>query len=579
MNIPGFQQKKVLGEGAYGKVYKALRMSDNKIYAVKVIDLNKLSFREVEDAVNEIRIMASMTSPFILSFYEAFCDDTKKKLCIVTEYAQLGDLSHLIERRKRKSRPLQESQIWRFLLEILEGLRILHSCGVVHRDLKSANILLSGPDLVKIGDLGISTVLHKQKQMQSKEMARTQIGTPLYLAPEVWKNRPYDQKCDMWSLGVLLYEMMTFNFPFLGRNQDELARRVCAGAYTIPKSVEKMYSIELQSILRKLLVVNPNDRPSVDELFNIQSVKCHMDLLNAFLQPELYKVSSQTGITSEGGNGNLLSTIHVPVSNYNIYGQKNANLGNVHLPSQKYNKRPPVVKPMAERLHMKRGIPVPRQLDLAAISTPDLTLITDQDWWSPNKDIKPSYESTDANNMQQNTNNTYPPSTSYAPNPINLQYNSPIHQPQVQFIQQPQKNLFQPRPYNNEKEVYFVEKDPDSPRKQPQVINQPKVSPRSIPSRYKNMHRQIHNSHEKEYQDPRWKRRQASPLDQKANPVICDDQVWKNNVNNRYNQPKQQEVPWWFGQEAQPQPMQPLIAQRKHPVVAINPRFRRIGKN
>lgn len=594
MKISGFKQEKVLGEGSYGKVYKTRRLNDNQIYAIKAIDLNKLDYKEIEDAVNEIRLMASVTSPFIISFYEAFAVEDQKRLYIVTEYAKIGDLRHLIERRKLRNLPLQEEQIWQFLLEILEGLRILHSCGVVHRDLKSANILISAPDLVKIGDLGIATVLHNHKTAFAKEMARTQIGTPLYIAPEVWKNRPYDQKCDIWSLGVLLYEMMTFSFPFMGRNQDDLQRRVCAGAYTVPKYIEKLYSRDLLSILRQLLMVDPKDRPSVDEILNMQSVKSHMDLLNPFLQSDLYRNTSLNEISMEGGHAKLLSTIHVPKANYDRYGRKNINLDNVQLPSQKYNKRPPVIKPIAERMHMKKGIPIPPSLDIATISTPDLTLITDQDLWSPIKEQESCFSKSDDLNHNQDiqTNNTYPPS-----NPVSKK------QPkQVQFVNQaPQPSVSQENRMNQgnvvkKNEVSFASPLKPSPRKplppitdqyiEPQIqqqplqhmedqiqlapAQQPKISPRMIPSRYKNLYKPCQNPQDKQYQDPRWRRRQPSPQKPREQPVA--------NNNNIFNK-QQQDVPWWYGQELQQQPMQPLpIQQRKHPVVAINPRFRRIGK-
>jgi NIMA (never in mitosis gene a)-related kinase len=176
MNIAGFTEERILGQGSYGKVYKALRHSDGRSYAVKVVNLSKLSTREIEDAVNEIRLMASFSSPFIISFHEAFCDH--HRLCIVSEYAQLGDLSTLLERRRRKNRPLTEPVIWRFLIQVLDGLRVLHSAQVVHRDLKAANILLSARDLAKIGDLGISTVL------RAHQLARTQIGRPSASRPK-----------------------------------------------------------------------------------------------------------------------------------------------------------------------------------------------------------------------------------------------------------------------------------------------------------------------------------------------------------------------------------------------------------
>ena len=348
MNLKGFTEQKVLGRGTYGSVYKAIRQSDGKSYAVKVVNLRNLSHHEITDSVNEIRIMASFTSPYIIRFYEAFCDN--KRLCIVTEYSRLGDLAHLIERRKMKGHPLKEEVIWTYLLQLIEGLKTLHSCGVVHRDLKSANILLAAPDLLKIADLGISTVL------RTTQLARTQIGTPLYIAPEVWKHRPYDNKCDIWSLGVLLYEMMTFSYPFTGRDQKELAQRVCLGKYTLPRR----YSPDLISVVRKLLQVNPVLRPSIDELMKMQCIKERLPLLKSYMNDE-----NAIPVKDE-----LLSTIKIP-----------QNLRNVNLPLPTYNKKAEIIKPIETRIHVKKGVPIRKGME--EISSPEMKLISDLDWWSP----------------------------------------------------------------------------------------------------------------------------------------------------------------------------------------------------
>ena len=350
MNLPGFVEQKLLGKGTYGSVYKAKRLSDGQSYAVKIVNLGALNHREIEDSVNEIRLMASFSSPFIVRFHEAFCDN--RRLCIVTEYARLGDLSHLIERRKKKKRLFHEDDIWRYLLQLLEGLKVLHNCGVVHRDLKSANILLAAPDLVKIADLGVSTVLH------TTQLARTQIGTPLYLAPEVWKRRPYDSKCDMWSLGVLLYEMMTFTYPFTARTTQELAQRVCIGKYTAPRG----YSSDLVAIVRRLLQVNPILRPSVDELLGAQCIKARIGMLSTFTEDH----------EALEPDDKLLSTIKVPM-----------NIRNLNLPKPVYGPKGQIVKPLEQRLHMKKGVSLHK--DVSLISSPELQLIADLDWWSPNK--------------------------------------------------------------------------------------------------------------------------------------------------------------------------------------------------
>ena len=536
MNLPGFVEQKVLGEGSYGHVYKAKRLSDNNIYAVKVVDLSKLTRREIEDSVNEIRLMASFTSPFLIRFYEAFCD--QKRLCIVTEYAKLGDLSTLIERRQKKRKPFPEIMIWRFLLQLLEGLRVLHSCGVVHRDLKSANVLLSAPDLLKIGDLGISTVLHQ------RQLAKTQIGTPLYLAPEVWRRLPYDQKCDMWSLGVLLFEMMTFNFPFNGRSTDELVRRICMGKYSIPST----YSADLTSILRRLLQINPAQRPSVQELLDLKCVKEKMNLILPYLD---------NNANSNFKSPQLLSTIKVPL-----------NLINVNLPDPSYGKKHDGIKPIDQRMHLKKDIPM-NQRDISHVSTPELKIIADQDWWSPNKidsapnspRRSPNYKSFE--NIMKKVNS--PERASYSPQ---RQVNKPIPLRQQFAQKQPQRQIFKPFQYQYQQDKMKQQQQ----MRQLQPPYQQQQQPRQYPQQ-----QQI-------YQEPAYpqfnpqKPYQGQPQQQfyqqqnKVQQQFQQPQPWQQNQNQNIVgevNMKNNDVPYQGFrrpyQYQKPDDQRPLFMQQKYP--------------
>lgn len=375
--INGFQEERILGQGTYGQVFKSRRRADGRTYAMKVINLNRLNNREVLDTLNEIRLMASFQSPFIVRFYEAFVQ--LKKLYIVTEYAKLGDLSHLIERRKKQKRPLHEDDIWRYFLQLLLGLNEMHKNGVAHRDLKSANILIAAPDLVKIADLGVSTVL------QTHELAKTQIGTPLYIAPEVWKRKPYDTKCDIWSLGVLLYEMMFFDFPFYGRSQKDLMQKICIGKFSTPKT---QYSSALVLMLRRLIVVNPASRPSIQSILDLEIIKEKMELLLPFGD-----VDQQTD--------QLLSTIHM---------QKD--MKKIHFPEPAYESRYENIKPMNERLHFKGN---DYEHNNKRVSTPELRNIVDRDLWSSNKQNRTD---PDINEIIEDTNVEAPRSYPELPKPI-----------------------------------------------------------------------------------------------------------------------------------------------------------------
>ena len=424
MNIPGFIEEHILGKGSYGTVYKAKRIADDTSYAVKIVNTAGMKQRELEDAINEIRLMASFKSPFIISFCEAFLQETK--LCVISEYARLGDLSKLIDRRKRQARPLLEDDIWRFLIQITEGLKVLHESGVVHRDIKSANLLLCAPDLVKIGDLGISTVLHNHT------LAKTQIGTPLYLAPEIWRRRPYDSKCDMWSLGVVLYEMLNFSFPFIGNTTEDLGRRILAGRIG---PIRSGYSQEIQAVLRSLLQTNPELRPSAKELLENVSVHKRMYLIHPVIAEEKEE------------HPRLLQTIKVPM-----------NIKQVSFPRPSYDEPNELVKPINERLHVKGG-PV-REEDVDKISTRELMMVADHDWWSPNKlQIKDNEEEVREQKQPLSSRSPYVPpilpnipkreiirpvvQKAVNPKPYQPKYNNENYNPNQQN-QEPQK--FKPQP-------------------------------------------------------------------------------------------------------------------------------------
>ena len=303
MDLPGFVAECEIGTGASAHVYKARRQNDGKTYAVKVIETKNLNHEDLRDALNEIRLMASFESPFIETFYEAKVVGTK--IYLVTEFAQFGDLDSLISKRKETKKKFLEEDIWRCLIQIIQGLHVIHEAGVIHRDLKSANILICAPDLVKIGDLGISTVV------KTKGLATTQLGTPYYIAPEIWKKMPYDEKCDIWSLGVLAYEMMTFNYPFTGADNKAIKNKACYGMMNPIK--QGCYSDELVEFIRTLLQIDPADRPNTLQLLNSQSIRLRTDSVNSMLVDEATYESSLIGTIEPSQK---LQNIKLPPPNY-----------------------------------------------------------------------------------------------------------------------------------------------------------------------------------------------------------------------------------------------------------------------
>lgn len=117
---------------------------------------------------------------------------------------------------------MKEDLLWKYFIQIARGLEALHNMKIIHRDIKPGNILVTNTGHVKIADLGIA-------KFARNNMAKTQIGTPVYMAPEVWCKKPYSFSSDTWSLGCVLYEMATYNMPFDGRSLNDLKHKILRG--------------------------------------------------------------------------------------------------------------------------------------------------------------------------------------------------------------------------------------------------------------------------------------------------------------------------------------------------------------
>jgi NIMA (never in mitosis gene a)-related kinase len=267
-----FQILQKLGEGAYSTVYKVKRLVDNNIYALKKVKLLNLSDKEKSNALNEVRILASVKSKYVISYKEAFFDEKDSTLGIVMEYADKGDLYQKIIEHKKTAKFFEESEIWRIFIQLVKGLKALHDLKILHRDLKSANVFLLSDGTAKLGDLNVSKVARRG-------LGYTQTGTPYYASPEVWKDEPYDNKSDIWSLGCVLYEMITLRPPFRAENMEGLFQKVIKGQiHRIPDR----FSEDLFSIVKLLLQVNSDNRPSCDRILKNVIVKKRIEYFNSF---------------------------------------------------------------------------------------------------------------------------------------------------------------------------------------------------------------------------------------------------------------------------------------------------------
>ena len=253
-----------LGAGGFSKVYKVKRKIDNQIYALKKVHILNLSEKQKLSSLNEIRVLASIKSKYVVNYKEAFLDEKDSTLCLVMEYADRGDLANRIKEQKKKGKYFNERDIWRVFIQLVKGLKALHDLKILHRDIKSSNIFLFSDGTAKLGDLNVCKIL------SNNILGKTQAGTPSYAAPEVWMEKPYGLKSDIWSLGCVLYEIISLHCPFRGENVVELYNKILIGEFI---RIPNRFSDELNWIIEHMINSDVNKRLSCDEILNCEYIK------------------------------------------------------------------------------------------------------------------------------------------------------------------------------------------------------------------------------------------------------------------------------------------------------------------
>jgi len=282
-----YKVKKLLGEGSFGKAFLCSRDSDDDLCVIKQIKVEDMTKQEKEDVINESTILSKLDHPNIIKFFEFFESKTPQQTFnIVTEYADGGDLSEKIKEQNKT--PFKESDILDYFTQICLALKHIHEKKIIHRDLKSGNVFLMKSGLVKLGDFGIAKTFKN-----TMDKAKTMVGTPYYLSPEIIQGKLYDNKSDIWSLGVLLYEMMTFKMPFEANTLPMLSMKIMRGNYTPPSS---MYTKDLREIVSKCLMVDPSRRPSIREILKMPIIQ---NRIKNFLTEVEYKKEFTKTITKK----------------------------------------------------------------------------------------------------------------------------------------------------------------------------------------------------------------------------------------------------------------------------------------
>jgi serine/threonine protein kinase len=277
-----WKQGNLIGEGVFGKVYQAMDQDTGELFAVKIVKLSnnsKIAKLQFQSLSEEIGLLRSLRHKNVVKYYQTDTSLDSKNICILLEYVTGGSIKDLL----KKYGNFSESVIKNYTIQILKGLFYLHSQKVMHRDLKSANILITDDALVKLSDFGSS------KKIESCEISMSVKGSPYWMAPEVVLKKGHGYPSDIWSIGCLIIEMIDGVPPWsdISNKAVDVIR-----AISTPGKLPKIPNVspELKDLILMCLQREPEDRPTAGQLLT------HPWLANAYnsdLRSPITKLSTK----------------------------------------------------------------------------------------------------------------------------------------------------------------------------------------------------------------------------------------------------------------------------------------------
>ncbi|KAM4617543.1 serine/threonine-protein kinase MARK2 isoform 3-T4 [Discoglossus pictus] len=271
-HIGNYRLLKTIGKGNFAKVKLARHVLTGKEVAVKIIDKTQLNSSSLQKLFREVRIMKVLNHPNIVKLFEVI--ETEKTLYLVMEYASGGEVfDYLVAHGRMKEKEARSK-----FRQIVSAVQYCHQKLIVHRDLKAENLLLDADMNIKIADFGFSNEFTFGNKLD------TFCGSPPYAAPELFQGKKYDgPEVDVWSLGVILYTLVSGSLPFDGQNLKELRERVLRGKYRIPFYM----STDCENLLKKFLILNPSKRGTLEQIMRDRwmNVGHEEDELKPYVEP------------------------------------------------------------------------------------------------------------------------------------------------------------------------------------------------------------------------------------------------------------------------------------------------------
>ncbi|XP_052352748.1 MAP/microtubule affinity-regulating kinase 3-like isoform X13 [Oncorhynchus keta] len=272
-HVGNYRLLKTIGKGNFAKVKLARHILTGREVAIKIIDKTQLNPNSLQKLFREVRIMKILNHPNIVKLFEVI--ETERTLYLVMEYASGGEVFDYLVAHGR----MKEKEARAKFRQIVSAVQYCHQKHIVHRDLKAENLLLDADMNIKIADFGFSNEFTMGNKLD------TFCGSPPYAAPELFQGKKYDgPEVDVWSLGVILYTLVSGSLPFDGQNLKELRERVLRGKYRIPFYM----STDCENLLKRFLVLNPAKRGTLEQIMKDRWINAgsEEDELKPFVEPE-----------------------------------------------------------------------------------------------------------------------------------------------------------------------------------------------------------------------------------------------------------------------------------------------------